>query len=196
MKQDFKDTPKLAEHGKAATREFALAKNIHDAIKPKAREFDDLKRDNREKMVAKRDQHLARAGEELKAARELMRVEGLGSFDAWLKSGAVVGMKGKAIGCRQAYNLIEGNARSGTYIPGTGRKTCINEPVDAGSTPDDGEFVAAPWSGIPKAKQPPVVIPVWERPHVKNYLADWQGFTDDERAHMLPILNTPMQKFG
>ncbi len=195
MKQDFKETPKLAEHGKAATREFALAKNIHDAIGPKVREFNDLKRDTREKMKTKRDQHLARAGEELKAARELMRVDGLGSFDAWVKSGAVLGMKGKAISKAQVYNLIEGNAKSSPNTPKT-RETSTRIDEGGRLTPDDGEFVAAPWSGIPKAKQPPVVIPVWERPHVKNYLADWHGFADDERAYMLPILNTPMQKFG
>ncbi len=160
----FKETPQLIAHGKTATKEFSLAKNVDDAIKPKAREFDDLKRDAREKMMAKRDQHLKRAGDELIAARELMRVEQLGSFDAWIKSGAVVGMKGKAISKAQVYGLIEGKPSRYTPKP---RET--SPELDAGrrSTPELGEFTA-PWVGVPKPKAPAEPLPIDEQPDVMD----------------------------
>ncbi len=52
------------------------------------------------------------------------------------------------------------------------------------------------WLGTTDKNVPAAITPVWERPNVKAYLAGWHGFADEERAYMLPILNTPMQKFG
>ncbi len=161
----FKETPQLIAHGKTATKEFSLAKNVDDAIKPKAREFDDLKRDAREKMMAKRDQHLKRAGDELIAARELMRVEQLGSFDAWIKSGAVVGMKGKAISKSQANRLIEGKTSGNVDSTGKRRQTAPTDDSGGRSTPELREFTA-PWVGVPKPKAPAEPLPIDEQPDV------------------------------
>lgn len=76
--ETFTETPELAELGEKSNKEFTLARNMKDAIKPKAQGFEDLKRDTKVKMEAQRDLHLERAKKALTDARELMRVEHLG----------------------------------------------------------------------------------------------------------------------
>jgi hypothetical protein len=134
----FTETPELAELGATSRKEFTLARNMKDAIKPKAQEFEDLKRSAKVKMEAQRDLHLERAKNALIDARQLMRDERLGSFDAWIKSKQICGMSGKPIGRAQVYRLIDGRS-AGNVDKVTGKRKPAS-PTGAcrrQSTPED-----------------------------------------------------------
>jgi hypothetical protein len=142
-----------------------LLATLQAAIKPKAQEFEALKRDAKVKMEAQRDQHLERAKNALIDARQLMRDERLGSFEAWIKSKQICGMSGKPIGRAQVYRLIDGRS-AGNVDKVTGKRKPAS-PTGAcrrQSTPEDIKDVAqdlSPAEAVaePRAEEQPKVVP-------------------------------------
>ena len=153
----FTETPELAALGEMSRKEFTLARNMKDAIKPKAQEFEALKRDAKVKMEAQRDQHLERAKNALIDARQLMRDERLGSFDAWIKSKQICGMSGKPIGRAQVYRLIDGRS-AGNVDKATGKRKPASPTGDCRrqSAPDLDEDWTAP--ATPVVEEQPKVV--------------------------------------
>jgi hypothetical protein len=190
--ETFTATPKLTDLGTTATKEFKLARDINDSIKPKQREFDDLKRDAKAKMEARREQHVERAKKALEDARELMRIDRLGSFDAWLKSGAVIGMNGKPIGKAQVYNLIEGKSKSSPNTPKV-RKTSTQSDGGGRSTRGTGGSTKVEPAPEPTCEAAPFVEAPG-LPHLEPVLTMLRAVTDKADRQFIKIwlqLNWP-----
>jgi hypothetical protein len=157
-------TEKLTELGQKATRELKLARDVKDSIGPKAKEFDALKADAKAKMTKRMDEHLERAKVALIEARELMKAENLGPFDAWIRSGAVIGLSGKPIGRAQVYRLIDGRS-AGNVDKATGKRTPASPTGDCrrqAAPPDDLDFVEEP-KQTPAGKPTPATAAAFQK---------------------------------
>lgn len=182
----FRETPELAELGEKSSREFKLARNMKDAIQPKVQEFRDLMHDAQEKMSAQRDMHLERARQALIDARELMRVERLGSFDVWLETRQICGISGKPIGKAQAYRLIDGRVTGKTP-----KKECeTSPPIIEGirSTDPASEFLGT-FTASPKKVTQPVLFR--DSDEFKRWLVTFHNWQPEDQEYAKSQLNTP-----